>query len=112
MKTKLLKNITALATFALFAPLASAQLWDVLNDGTNAGPLSAVVPNYVTSSWPATQFDVGGAGAVPSLTEVTDLEAQINTFITNEGTYKGILEAEVVTNNAAIVLNQAALTAA
>ena len=95
------------------ANVTNAQLFDVINDGTATGSESAVIPNYVTSSWEATKLDVAFlGGAQGALAEVTSLEAQIDTFITDEGDYKAILENEVTQNNAAIVLNQVALDAA
>ena len=112
VKFKFVKNTTALATLALFAPLANAQ-WDVINYGTNAGPSSPFIPNYVTSDWDTTTGDANALSSNPSaLAEVSSLEGQINNFITDEGTYKAILETEVVTNNTAIGLNETALVAA
>ena len=95
------------------ANVTNAQFFDVINDGTATGSESAVISNYVTSSWEATKLDAAFlGGAQGALTEVTSLEAQIDTFITDEGDYKAILENEVTQNNAAIVLNQVALDAA
>ena len=113
MKTTFKKNITALATFALFAPLASAQFWDIRNDGTGVGDKSAIISDYVTSSWQATKQDVDTLSTNNnSLDSVTSLETNINNFVSQEEDYKNILNVEVEQNDDTIVLNEVAVDAA
>ena len=131
MKTTFKNTIVAIASVALFAPLASANYTEIgpfdISDITGSiegqttlgGGVDELVNDInranadqnanLRTSWTDSVNSVNVA-AVYDLSAVTDQVTNLNTYIANEGNYKTILVGESNVNDAQILLDGTNLT--